>query len=54
MVDIWRRSDGSYAVDYGKPGPFIVLTGLQMRGLVIELARHGIIRPDGYPGAPAS
>ena len=54
MASITRRSDGSYAVDYGKRGPFIVLTVLQMRGLVIELARQGIIRPDGYPGAPAS
>jgi hypothetical protein len=54
MPDVTRRTDGTIAIDYGSPGPFIVLTVRQLRALIIELGRQGIIADTSYPRLPAS
>ena len=41
MATVTRRSDGTYAIDYGKPGPFLVLTTYQIRQLVAALLETG-------------
>lgn len=50
--DVSTLTDNRVAVDFGAPGPFLVLTPRQIRGLVFALADAGWILVDGKPIRP--
>jgi hypothetical protein len=51
---ITELPDGSWAIDYGPPGPFITLPAARMRGLVEALAAADWIKVNGQALRPRS
>lgn len=45
--DITQRSDKTYAIDYGPPGPFLILTYDQVQGLVTALYDADMLAVQG-------
>ena len=41
MVTVVRRTDGHYAIDFGPPGPFVVVTMQQLWHLIYALQDSG-------------